>query len=103
MTQEELNEIERLAYEILEYTLHKARTQYAIDNAKFKVGDYIRSVTGIIVKATSNGDINSVFSGEVIEQAKSTYSVGYISFSWLSCNFVEIEDKYITNELFPIY
>jgi len=48
MTQEELNEIERLAYEILEYTLHKARTQYAIDNANFKVGDYIRSVTGII-------------------------------------------------------
>jgi ethanolamine ammonia-lyase large subunit len=33
---------------MLETTLDKARTQYANDNAKFMVGDYIRCVTGII-------------------------------------------------------
>ena len=48
MTAQELQEIERQAYEMLEFTLDKARTQYANDNAKFKVGDYIRCVTGII-------------------------------------------------------
>lgn len=48
MTKEDLHTIEKLAYEILEDTLHSARTKYAIDNAKFQVGDYIRSVTGII-------------------------------------------------------
>lgn len=48
MTAQELKEIERQAYEMLEFTLDKARTQYANDNAKFKVGDYIRCVTGII-------------------------------------------------------
>lgn len=48
MTIEELQTIEKLAYEILEDTLHSARTKYALDNARFKVGDYIRSVTGII-------------------------------------------------------
>lgn len=48
MTAEELQGIERQAYERLELSLHKARTQYAQKNAKFKLGDYIRSVTGII-------------------------------------------------------
>lgn len=48
MTAQELKEIERQAYEMLEFTLDIARIQYANDNAKFKVGDYIRCVTGII-------------------------------------------------------
>jgi hypothetical protein len=49
MTIQELQTIERLAYENLESALHKARTQYATDNAKFQLGDYVKSVTGIIL------------------------------------------------------
>lgn len=48
MTLEELKQIENESYKMLELTLYKARAQYAIDNARFKVGDYVRSVTGII-------------------------------------------------------
>jgi len=48
MTAQELQEIEKQAYEMLETTLHKARTLYALSNSKFVVGDYIRCVTGII-------------------------------------------------------
>lgn len=48
MTLEELKNIEKAAYEMLESGLHKARTQYVNDNARFKVGDYVRGITGII-------------------------------------------------------
>ena len=48
MTAQELQTIERLAYENLESVLHKARAQYATDNAKYQLGDYVKSFTGII-------------------------------------------------------
>jgi hypothetical protein len=48
MTLEELKNIEKAAHEMVESALHKARTQYMNDNAKFKVGDYIKGITGII-------------------------------------------------------
>jgi hypothetical protein len=48
MTLEELKNIEKAAYEMLESGLHKARTQYVNDNARFKVGDYVKGITGII-------------------------------------------------------
>ena len=48
MTQQELQEFEKNLYENLERSLHKARTLYATNNAKFQVGDYVKSVTGII-------------------------------------------------------
>ena len=57
MTLEELKQIEDEAYEMLESALHKARTQYVNDNARFKVGDYIKSFTGTIKIDTIKYDI----------------------------------------------
>jgi hypothetical protein len=48
MTAQELQTIETEAYELLNYTLHNARTLYTKNNAKFNIGEYIRSVNGII-------------------------------------------------------
>jgi hypothetical protein len=48
MTIQELQTIETEAYKMLETTLDKARTLYALNNNKFEIGDYIRSITGII-------------------------------------------------------
>tara|TARA_R110000803_G_scaffold173168_2_gene235927 strand:+ start:703 stop:933 length:231 start_codon:yes stop_codon:yes gene_type:complete len=73
---------------------------------KIEKGKYYKgNITGIIIKATSNGDINGMFSAEVIEQAKSDYSVGSISSGWLCGNFTETVTKkpQTINELFPIY
>jgi hypothetical protein len=64
---------------------------------------YKGNISGMIVKATSNGDINGMFSGEVIEQAKSVYSVGSISSDWLCDKFLEYDKQPTTSELFPIY
>lgn len=49
MTIQELQEFEKNLYENLERSLHKARTLYATKNAKFQLGDYVKSVTGIIL------------------------------------------------------
>jgi len=57
MTLEELNNIEKEAHETLKSALHKARTQYVLDNAKFKVGDYVRGITGIIKVESIKYDI----------------------------------------------
>ena len=48
MTKEELETLEKETHKQFLEILHKLRTEYALKNAKYKVGDFIRSITGII-------------------------------------------------------
>ncbi len=48
MTKEELETLEKETHKKFLETLDKLRTEYALNNAKYKVGDFIRSITGII-------------------------------------------------------
>ena len=48
MTKDKLNKLEKDAHKLFLDTLHNLRNDYAKNNAIYKVGDFIRSITGII-------------------------------------------------------
>ena len=48
MTKDKLNKLEKDAHVLFMDTLHHLRNDYAKNNATYKVGDFIRSITGII-------------------------------------------------------
>ena len=48
MTQQELQQQEEQLHKYLKENLHALRTQYMEANAEFKVGDFIRSVQGVM-------------------------------------------------------
>lgn len=64
MTQKELHKIENLAHTTMKLTIHNARMDYAKHNAKFKIGEYIKGITTIIlideIKYEVFGDINPI-------------------------------------------
>jgi len=49
MTQKELHNIENLAYTTMQLTIHNARMDYAKHNARFKIGEYIKGFTTILL------------------------------------------------------
>lgn len=48
MTKDKLKKQEKDAHKLFLNTLHNLRNDYAKNNATYKVGDFIRSITGII-------------------------------------------------------
>jgi hypothetical protein len=48
MTKDKLKKLEKGAHKLFLDTLHNLRNDYAKNNATYKVGDLIRSITGII-------------------------------------------------------
>jgi len=73
---------------------------------KIEIGKYYQGmVTKVIVRATSN-ESHNCFSGVVVVQNDSIFTVGSNEKNWCDDSFIEIDykgEEQSSNELFPIY